>query len=232
MNKETNNRRSTLLHTLELLLSAVLLSVVPGVSAEEAAATKDLTFDNLVPVKDPKMAMAFIDPDADFSVFKRVAILEPTVSFRSNWQRDQNRSRSRNISARDMDRIRVDVATLFERVFTERLEAAGYEVVDVAGDDVLVLRPAIIDLDVTAPDTRSAGRSRTVTASTGAATLYIQLFDSLSGDIIGRAADRQVARTAGGMMTWSNSVTNTADARRMVGRWADRLVEFLQSHYK
>jgi hypothetical protein len=33
-------------------------------------------------------------------------------------------------------------------------------------------------------------------------------------------------------MTWSNSVTNTADARRMVGRWADRLVEFLQSHYK
>jgi len=232
MNKETNNRRSTLLHTLGLLLSAVLLSVVPGVSAEEAAATQDLTFDNLVPVKDPKMAMAFIDPDADFSVFKRVAILEPTVSFRSNWQRDQNRSRSRNISARDMDRIRVDVATLFERVFTERLEAAGYEVVDVAGDDVLVLRPAIIDLDVTAPDTRSAGRSRTVTASTGAATLYIQLFDSLSGDIIGRAADRQVARTAGGMMTWSNSVTNTADARRMVGRWADRLVEFLQSHYK
>ena len=232
MNKETNNRRSTLLHTLGLLLSAVLLSVVPGVSAEEAAATQDLTFDNLVPVKDPKMAMAFIDPDADFSVFKRVAILEPLVSFRSNWQRDQNRSRSRNISARDMDRIRADVATLFERVFTERLEAAGYEVVDVAGDDMLVLRPAIIDLDVTAPDTRSAGRSRTVTASTGAATLYIQLFDSLSGDIIGRAADRQVARTAGGMMTWSNSVTNTADARRMVGRWADRLVEFLQSHYK
>jgi hypothetical protein len=178
------------------------------------------------------MSMAYIDPEADFSVFKRVAILEPFVAFRSNWQRDQNRSRSRNITARDMERIKSDVATLFERVFTERLEAAGYEVVDGANEDVLLVRPAIIDLDITAPDTRTAGRSRTFTASTGAATLYIQLFDSLSGDIIGRAADRQAVRRAGGTITWSNSVTNTADARRMIGGWADNLVTFLEAHYK
>jgi hypothetical protein len=201
----------------------------PAMSAEEAM---DTTFDNLVPVKGAKMSMAYIDPEADFSVFKRVAILEPFVAFRSNWQRDQNRSRSRNITARDMERIKSDVATLFERVFTERLEAAGYEVVDGANEDVLLVRPAIIDLDITAPDTRTAGRSRTFTASTGAATLYIQLFDSLSGDIIGRAADRQAVRRAGGTITWSNSVTNTADARRMIGGWADNLVTFLEAHYK
>ncbi|RLA17210.1 MAG: hypothetical protein DRQ56_09500 [Gammaproteobacteria bacterium] len=237
MNEQTNDRRSTLLPVfglvlLALLLSALWLAVVPGVSAEEAAATQDLTFDNLVRVKDPKVAMAFFDPEADFSVFKRVAILEPMVSFRSNWQRDQNRSRSRNISARDMERIKADVATLFERVFTERLEAAGYEIVEVTGDDVMVVRPAIIDLDITAPDTRSAGRSYSFSASTGSATLYIEMFDSVSGHIIGRAADRQTVRNAGGRVTWSNSVTNGADARRMIGGWADRLVGFLQSHYK
>jgi hypothetical protein len=176
--------------------------------------------------------MAYIDPDVDFGVFKRVAILEPYVAFRSNWQRDQNRSRSRNVTTRDMDRIRRDVATTFERVFTERLEAAGYEVVDVAGDDVLVLRPAIIDLDVTAPDTRTPGRSRTYSASTGAATLYIQLFDSVSGEIVGRAADRRAVRSPGAMISWSNSVTNIADARRMMGGWADTLVAFLDRHYK
>jgi hypothetical protein len=215
-----------------MLLSALLLAV-PVMAAEEAAEeAADITFDNLVPVKDAKMGMAYIDPEADFSVFKRVAILEPLVAFRSNWQREQNRSRSRNISARDMERIKADVATLFERVFTERLEAAGYEVVDGANEDVLLLRPAIIDLDITAPDTRTAGRSRTFTASTGAATLYIQLFDSLSGDVIGRAADRQAVRRAGGNLTWSNSVTNSADARRMMGGWADNLVGFLDAHYK
>ena len=131
-----------------------------------------------------------------------------------------------------MERIKADVATLFERVFTERLEDAGYEVVDMANEDVLLLRPAIIDLDITAPDTRTAGRSRTFTASTGAATLYMELFDSHSGDIIGRAADRRSVRRGGGQLNWSNSVTNSADARRMLGRWADKLIEFLDSHYK
>ena len=223
-------KRSGGLSVCGLVFSLALLVAAPVWSAEEAAVQP--TFDNLVPVKDAKMALAYIDPDADFSVFKRVAILEPFVAFRSNWQRDQNRSRSRNISSRDMERIKSDVATLFERVFTERLEAAGYEVVEGANEDVLLVRPAIIDLDITAPDTRTAGRSRTFTASTGAATLYIQLFDSLTGDIIGRAADRQAVRRAGGNLTWSNSVTNTADARRMMGGWADNLVGFLDAHYK
>jgi hypothetical protein len=216
-----------------LLLSSLLVVIAPAALAEEkAAAEPERSFDNLVMVEDAAVNMAYIDPDADFSVFKRVAILEPFVAFRSNWQRDQNRSRSRNISARDMERIKRDVATQFERVFTERLEAAGYEVVDMANDDVLLLRPAIIDLDITAPDTRTAGRSRTFTASTGAATLYIQLFDSLSGDIIGRAADRRSVRRGGGQISWSNSVTNNADARRMFGRWADTLIAFLDKHYK
>lgn len=214
-----------------LLVSSLLLVVAPRTLAEEEGDVMR-TFDNLVAVEDTTLAMAYIDPDADFSVFKSVALLEPYVAFRSNWQRDQNRSRTRNISSRDMDRIKEDVATLFERVFTERLEEAGYTVVNTAGDDVLVVRPAIIDLDITAPDTRTAGRSRTFTASSGAATLYVQLFDSYSGDILGRAADRRVVRSGAGHLSWSNSVTNSADARRMLGRWADTLIGFLDKHYK
>jgi hypothetical protein len=35
-----------------------------------------------------------------------------------------------------------------------------------------------------------------------------------------------------GTVSWSNSVTNTADARRMMGGWADSLVGFLDTHYK
>lgn len=213
-----------------LLVSLVLLS--PLAIAQEQAETTGRTFDNLVPVEESAVAMAYIDPDVDFSVFKRVAIVEPFVAFRSNWQRDQNRRRTRNITTRDMERIKQDVAILFERVFTERLEAAGYEVVDVAADDVLVIRPAIIDLDITAPDIRTGGRSRTYSASAGAATLYIQLFDSVTGEIVGRAADRRVARSTGGMISWSNSVSNMADASRSMGVWADALVAFLDKHYK
>jgi hypothetical protein len=211
------------------LALAFLAGLAPatGALAEEQAQT---TFDGLVRVEGARVAMAYVDPNADFSVFKRVAILDPFVSFRSNWKRDQNRSRTRNLRASDVERIKTDVSALFRDVFIERLEAAGFEIVTEAGDDVLVLRPAIIDLDVTAPDTRRAGRSRTYTASAGAATLYIELFDSVSGDILGRAADRRASRR-GGMMTWSNRVSNRAEARRMIGRWADKLIEFLAQDY-
>ena len=107
----------------------------------------------------------------------------------------------------------------------------GYKVVSEAGEDVLLLRPAIIDLDITAPDAPSGGRTRTYTSTTGAATLYIELFDSVSGDIIGRAIDRQVVRSPGSRLTWSTSVTNTQDARRMFVGWADQLRGFLDQYY-
>jgi hypothetical protein len=212
------------------MIVALNLAATTTVLAQEG--DEEISFDGLERVEDSGVAMAYIDPEADFSAFERVVILEPFVAFRSNWQRDQNRSRSRNVRASDMERIKADVASLFKEVFTERLEADdGFEVVVAADYDVLLLRPAIIDLDITAPDVRTAGRSRTFTASTGAATLYLELFDSVSGKIIGRAADRQAARRAGGNVSWSSRVTNTAEARRMFGRWADRLREFLDEHY-
>ena len=185
-----------------------------------------------MPVEGAKVHAAYIDPNADFGVFRRVAILDPAVSFRSNWQRDQNRSRTQNVRTGDLERIKSDVAKLFREVFKERLEMnAGYKVVDEAGEDVLPLRPVIIDLDITAPDTTSGGRTRTYATTTGAATLYIEVFDSMSGDIIGRAVDRQGVRSPGNRLTWSTSVTNAQDARRMFGQWADQLRAFLDRYY-
>ncbi len=212
-----------------LVVYALCFTLPLTAFAEEAP---NITFDGLVPVEDASVAMAYIDPEADFSVFKRVMILDPYVSFRSNWRRDQNRSRSRNIRERDMERIKADVASLFREVFTQNLQADnGYEIVDEADYDVLLLRPAIIDLDITAPDIAAAGRSRTFTASSGAATIYLELFDSVSGQIIGRAADRQASRSAGGAMTWSNRVMNRAEGRRMFTGWANQLRAFLDQHY-
>ena len=216
--------------------NAAILSCALILVSTSAALADDATvnlFDNLVPVKDAKVGMAYIDPKADFSVFKRVMILEPFVAFRSNWQRDQNRGSRRNrVSTRDMERIKSDTANLLRDVFIEQLQAdGGFEIVEEGGDDVLLIRPAIIDLDITAPDTMTAGRNRTFAASAGAATLYIELFDSISGQIIGRAADRQAVRSSGGGVTWSNRITNSADARRMFRGWADTLRAFLDQHY-
>ncbi len=221
------------LPSAKLPFAAIVMGLCLLSAATVQAQERTSIFENLVAVEGAPVAMAFIDPKADFGSFKRVMILDPYVSFRANWQRDQNRaSRSQRVSARDMERIRADVAALFRDVFTERLQANdGFEIVNEPDDDVLLLRPAIIDLDITAPDTRTPGRSTTFTASTGAATIYLEMFDSASGAIIGVAADRQSARSSSNNLTWSNRVTNTQEARRMLGNWADILRGFLDSHY-
>jgi len=224
------HRNDNMMSKLQRWVVLVPILLLPALlNAQEDDA--ESTWDGLVAIEDSNAASAFIDPEADFSVFRRVSVLEPHVAFRSNWQRDQNRSRSRNVRASDVERIKEDVARLFMDVFVERLEAAGYDVVNFADEDVLVVRPAIIDLDITAPDVRSAGRSRTYTANTGAATLFVELFDSLSSDLIGRAVDRRAAGRRGGFATQSNRVTNRADARREFRVWADKLIEFLDQHY-
>ena len=210
------------------LRTLLALAILLGLSGNARA--EDVSFDNLVRVEGAQ-GMAYIDPEADFGVFRRVAILEPHVAFRSNWEREQRRTRASRISARDMERIKADTAALFNSVFSERLEQAGYEITDQADYDVLVLRPAIIDLDISAPESRSGGRNTQFASTAGGATLYVQLFDAVSGEIIGRAADRRVTGRAGGTMMWANRVTNMAEGRRMFGAWADRLVAFLDQHY-
>jgi len=222
---------SKLNQKLSLCLAVVLAGLItlPAAQAEDGSPQ----FENLVPVDDAQVAVAYIDPNADFSVFKRAMILDTFVAFRSGWERDQRRgTRGTRISSRDMDRIKARVSELFNSVLIEVLEADdGFEIVTEPDYDVLLVRAAIIDLDVTAPDTSTAGRSRTYTADSGAATLYIELFDSVSGQIIGRALDRQSARNPGSMMRWSNRASNTADARRVFRSWANSLRGFLDSHY-
>lgn len=214
---------------LPLLTSLMLMLTGNCAIADE----ENVLFQNLKPVEGATAALAEIDPNADFGVFKRVMLLDTFVAFRSGWARDQQRTGSRiRISQADMDRIKNGVADLFADVLSEVLsENDGYEITTEAGDDVLLIRPAIIDLDVSAPDVGTAGRSRTFTAETGSATLYIELYDSVSGQILGRAADRQLIRSPGNHLTWSTRASNTADARRLFRSWATALREFLDNHY-
>jgi hypothetical protein len=216
---------------ISVYLIALSFAIVAPLTA--TAEEENDRFDNLVRVEDSSAAVAYVDPQADFSVFDSVMILDTFVAFRSNWQRDQRRgTRGTRISTADMERIKTRVSELFNSVLVDAMEANdGFKVVSEPDYNVLLIRAAIIDLDVTAPDTSSPGRSRTYTADSGAATLYIELFDSVSGQIIGRAIDRQAARNQGSMMRWTTRASNTADARRVFRGWATQLRGFLDSHY-
>jgi hypothetical protein len=188
-------------------------------------------FAGLKKIEDAKVGVAYVDPKADFSVFKRVAISDPYVAFRADWRRDQNRTRVRPITNSHANRIKANVADLLKEVLTERLEKDdGFEVTKEAGYDVLLVKPAIIDLDVSPPEAGVAGASASFNASTGEAVLYIELFDSVSGDILGRAADRQGGDNP--HFGLSTEALMKEHARKVFEEWADTLRNFLDEHYK
>jgi hypothetical protein len=89
---------------------------------------------------------------------------------------------------------------------------------------------AIVNVYVTAPDTMSAGRSRTYTASSGQMTLVAELRDSETGELLARAVDTRRGRSTG-TLSITNNVTNTADARRAIGVWATTLRQGLEELY-
>jgi hypothetical protein len=129
------------------------------------------------------------------------------------------------VTQKDVDRIKDKLSQECGNYFRQALEQAPpYKLVErfSDGEQVLVVRPAIINLDIAAPDTRSTGVQRTYTTEAGEMTLLLELFDGTTGEILVRVIDRQRGRDSG-YMQWSNSVTNQADAERILGRWAKQL---------
>ena len=143
----------------------VLTLLIAGLSVVSTAAEAkndipEYTVEGLKLVPNTKnVALVWAEPGANLSQYERVYLVEPYVAFKKNWQRDQNRSRGTRITTSDMERIKVAVKDFFMEVFTEELENGGYTLVTERAEDVLLVKPAVIDLNVPAPDTRSAGRS-------------------------------------------------------------------------
>lgn len=213
--------------TLIQVVSAIVFTLTSTVAAADDY--PDKTHDGLPRVPDTKVAAAYMQPGADLSEYDKVALLEAYVAFRKDWQRDHNRDTMRTggrISDEEMQEIRDALAEEFSRIFTEELSTrGGHELVTKGGDGVLIIRPAIINLDISAPDTMSAGRSRTFTTSAGQMTLYMELYDGLTGDIIARIVDPKAMDDS--RIHYSNRVTNKADADRLLRRWAGLLNDHL-----
>ncbi len=218
--------------TLIQSLAAFGLLVTSALAVETVvAASNELpktTTDGLVLQPDTKLRAVYLKPGASLAGYDKVALVDCFVSFKKNWQREYNEDASfeNRVSDKDMDGIKKRLAKEFKEVFTKELEAGGFPVVDTAASDVLVVRPALVNLVVTAPDVMSPGMSESFAPSAGEMTLYMELYDSVSNDIIARVIDPEADRGPGGEM---NRVTNKEAADRILKRWADILRKHLSA---
>lgn len=193
-----------------------------------------VTHDGLTEVPNSDFGEVYRLPGADLGIFTAFGLENCTVAFRNNWLRDQNRSRlelSNRVTQEDVDKIKDALAEDCNRYFREALlEEPAYRLVDNFSDGqaVLIVRPSIINLDVTAPDVRRVGRTQTYTTSAGEMTLSLDLVDGTTGQVLVRVVDRREDRETY-RLEWTNSVSNRGDARRVLRMWSDRLREALDT---
>lgn len=208
-------------------LAALLWLTTPlALAADEAPDN----WDGLVEIKPKRVDAAYLLPGADFRPYRKLMLDPVEVAFKKDWEKNYNRNAataSQRLTTEDVERIAAAARENFTEVFTEAYKNAGMELVTTPGSDVLRVRPGVVNLYITAPDTMTAGRSRTYTMESGEATLFLEVRDSTTGALLGRALDRRNTRNSGSMQV-SNSVTNLADFRALFKQWADISVKGFQ----
>jgi len=211
-----------------------LALVSPDAFAKKRPKLPDVTTDGLVRVVKPKSkaTAVYMLPGADLSGYDKIILLEPGIAFQKNWKSDYNSSRRLDrIDDRDMENMIARGKKIFLEQFTKTLEKKGYPVVHAAEGNVMLVRAAIIDLTVFAADpNRTAGtRSKVYTEYAAEATLVLEIYDSLTGQIIVRAIDRK--NDIGDNFGWAQSRTqfsNINDARSAFHEWALMLTNGLK----
>lgn len=206
-----------------IILSAMVL-LVAACATNQQAGFPPVSPEGLKLQPNTQLAAVYLKPGADLSQYNKLALLDPYVAFAKNWQRDYNEEATfeNQVTDQDMAKIRKNVSEAFSQEITKVLTADGRQFVTTGGSGVLILRPAIIDLRITAPDLMTPGMEQTFVTSTGSMTLYLELLDGKTGDLIARVIDPEAADDAG-IAEVANVVTNTADFDRVVSHWAQLL---------
>jgi hypothetical protein len=211
-----------------LVLVSALSTLALGSSYAADAGMSPVSPEGLKLVPSPNVRVLYLREGADFSGYDKFAMLECYVAFRKNWKQDQNTGQSFRVTDSDIVRIKNDVAKEFRAVFVRELTAKGMTQVTAVGKSVLILRPAIINLDIVAPDTMNAARDNYST-SAGQATLLLEVFDSVTSELLARVIDTQSAGDSRSIDVRRSGLSNRADADKVLTKWADLLGTALQN---
>lgn len=211
---------------LAAIAVATAMFCLPAIAKKEQLPEVDK--DGLHLLNDTKVAVAYAKPGATLDKYTKVKLLDCFVEFQKDWQRDYNMNEiglDGRVTDKDAQEIKTRLAAQFKKVFTKELTKKGYPVVDDVGPDVLLLRPALINVDVAAPDLMTAGIERTYVRSAGNMTLYMEMYDSATSTLLARVADPQADDPA--FAQRADRASNTMAADRILEAWADLLAKHL-----
>lgn len=172
------------------------------------------TVDSYVRVQGSRADQAYIKPGVDFSKYRQ---LKP-VALEIYYYEGQG-----GPEPADLERIRA----IFREAFLSRLEGV-YPIVDESGPDVLGVRASLVDAKFH-PDTAELQRKGLLTTlvAAGQLSFFMELTDSVSGEVLARAGDLEKEPDAAMARTQD---TGWQQVETAAARWAELFRDFLDEN--
>jgi hypothetical protein len=221
---------------LALTLMTAFILVVGSVGCTTAPPTvqtgpdAELSFDGLHKVDNTRVDAAWAVPDLDLSSYTKIMPVNAGIEYRQVKNRGSTSvARSSGGPYFINDKSRAQFEALVDEIVMEELRKSNrFYIVDEPGPDVLIVGGGLLDVTSYVPPDPVGGRSYIYLSSVGEATLVLEVRDSETNRILARAVDRRAAETIGGTFQRSNSVTNSAEVKRLIRFWASGLREGLE----
>jgi len=195
----------------------------------------EVTADGLVRVEKSVVDAAWVKPDFDLTPYKKLMIASAGVSYKKlkpvTGTAFANRSNGQSeFPVKEENKAQFN--EILKEEFTKELsKLQRYQIVDKAGPDVLLLVGGVIDVESNVPPyldspSYAGGAAGVYLSSVGEATLIIELRDSQSNEILGRAADRRAAESP--FTFQANGPTGWSQVHLLAQYWASLLRKRLE----
>lgn len=206
------------------LAAACLVLTATAAIATSPAQLVPPTWGGMNRVNQRGLDRVYLRQGVDLTQYKKIMLDPVEVAFDKSWSPRRTSGSAAVYNRVDAEEIRARLGKLAQEVATRELEKkGGYPLVDAPGDGVLHVRARIVDLYLNAPDSMTPG-VRTFVQNAGEMTLIAELYDSQSNLLIGGVIDRERGSELGfNELQIANRVTNTAEADRILTRWATKL---------
>jgi hypothetical protein len=174
--------------------------------------------------------VAWAEPDFDLSGYWKILPVNLGIEYREVKDRGNTATaRSRSGPYFIDDKARMEFEALVDEIVMEELQKSSrFEIVNEPGPGVLIVGGGLLNVTSEVPPEPIGARSRIYLSSVGEATLVLEIRDSESNRILARAVDRRAAEPIGDTFTRSNTVTNSAEVRRLIRHWAVLVREALE----
>jgi hypothetical protein len=194
-------------------LTSALCVLLSGCTATPPPA--DVSEDGLRRVEISLFDELYVAPGVSLANYKRVMIDPVEITFKKDW-----RKRHPDLSDRDFEVFRGELARLLHEKLVTELARGGYTIAESPDKDVIRLRPSIEKADFAGPE--PAGEKKTLTYVDGEMTLLVQGFDGPSGALIARAKDFEEDPETR-ILERADRITAYYNAQKIFKEWAEAL---------